>query len=123
MEDASAYFSQPYSDDVCLLEKQPATNHMDFDSPATWNVTREIEKAGFYYLLFSHCKNNTNEDEGAHRPLMIYRLLSISRSVYLSMLLCNDMYIYIYIYTYICLFLSISMNLYLSIFDSLFNYV
>ncbi|KAH9114382.1 hypothetical protein LEN26_007299 [Aphanomyces euteiches] len=56
VEDAGAYFAQPYNEDLCLLDNQQATtDRIDFADSATWHLSHAVKKAGFYYLLFAHC--------------------------------------------------------------------
>ncbi|OQS00263.1 transmembrane protein [Thraustotheca clavata] len=60
IEDAAAYFQQPYDSEVCILDLQEATNRLDFNVEKTWKIAHPIEQAGFYYLLFAHCGNDAS---------------------------------------------------------------
>ncbi|ETV69062.1 hypothetical protein, variant [Aphanomyces astaci] len=55
VEDAAAYFTQPYNEDLCLLDNQTATDRMDFADNTTWHLSHTVATPGFYYLLFAHC--------------------------------------------------------------------
>ncbi|ETV93381.1 hypothetical protein, variant 1 [Aphanomyces invadans] len=55
VDDAASYFTQPFNEDLCLLDNQTATDRMDFADSTTWHLSHTVVTPGFYYLMFAHC--------------------------------------------------------------------